>query len=110
MAGIEREEARRPLARGPAVLAAIIALTAILYRFFGQYLATQTPRPAEANSLVNPDALVPITFCILSVAALWFYTRRGTILAGAVLVVVLLFYFASFRHFFSWRTMVFVVC
>ncbi len=106
---MERTEARRAFARAAAVLAAIVVCTAIIYRFFGQYLGTQIPQPAGANQLTNPDALVPIIFCVLSVAALWFYARRGTILAGAALVIVLLLDLASFGHFFAWRQMVFDV-
>jgi hypothetical protein len=105
---MERAEMRRVSGRSVGVLAIIVAITAIAYRFFGPSLATHMP-PAGAYSLSHPDALVPMIFFVLSVAALWFYARGGTRLAGAVLLTLLLLDLASFGHFFAWRTMSSVV-
>jgi len=100
---VERERARRALVRSVVMLAALVAGTLITYRFFGQYLETAVPRPAEARSLASPEVLVPLVFFALSVAALWLYVRRRTRLASAVLLTVMLVDLASFGHFFYWR-------
>jgi hypothetical protein len=107
---LKREIAQRALFFGTLALATSLAVVAILYRFFGDKLATVTPRPADAASLSNPEFIVPISFFILSVAALWHYASRVTpsprqpVTPSILLVVVLLLDLASYGHFFHWRT------
>jgi hypothetical protein len=79
--------------------------TTILYRFSLSRLGTLSPPPAQAGSLANAEAYVPLIFFVLSLTALWFYVQRGTRLAGASLIIVLLLDLAAFGHFFYWRTL-----
>jgi hypothetical protein len=93
---------RRALTRAIATLAVIVTGTALTYRFFLRRLGAWSPPPAPAGSLTNPEAFVPLIFFILSVAALYFYARRRTVLTGTVLMAVLLLDLASWGHFFFW--------
>jgi hypothetical protein len=104
VAQMERDAVWCALRRATAVFAALIAGAVIIYRFFGPWLETTTPRPPRAESLTNAEALVPLACSILSVAALWFYARRKSALASAALVAVLLADLVSFGHFLEWRT------
>ncbi|MEO6727008.1 MAG: hypothetical protein ABIU20_03405, partial [Blastocatellia bacterium] len=104
---LKRELARRALFFGTMVLAVIVAVVAVLYRFFGDRLAAVMPRPAGATSLSNPEFIVPIVFFILSVAALWLFTLAPSsrhLVAASLLFAVLLLDLASYGHFFHWRT------
>ncbi len=103
VAQMDQQAVRRALLRATTVFAALIVVVFIFYRFFEQQLETTTPRPPQANSLTNLEVLLPLLFSVLSVAALWFYARRKTTLAGAALVAVLLADLVSFGHFLEWR-------
>ncbi|MEP7343586.1 MAG: YfhO family protein [Acidobacteriota bacterium] len=103
----KQELARRALFFGTMALTVIVTVVAALYRFFGDRLATVTPRPPDAALLSNPEFLVPVVFFLLSVIALWFYAiaaspRRRV--AASLLFVALLLDLASYGHFFHWRT------
>ena len=62
---------RRAMMLGTLALTLIVAVVAVLYRFFGSKLANTNPRSANAAALTNPEFLVPIGCFIVSVAALW---------------------------------------
>jgi len=100
---LDRHERWRLFRRGVVALAAMVALTAIGYRYAWRYLKVEAPPPAGASSLQNPEAVIPLVFFILGVAALWFYLRRLSALAGSLLLIVLLLDLASFGHFYEWR-------
>lgn len=105
LAQLEREQAKRIARRAALILTALVAGTTILYRFSLSRLGTLSPPPAQAGSLANAEAYVPLIFFVLSLTALWFYVQRGTRLAGASLIIVLLLDLAAFGHFFYWRTL-----
>jgi len=58
---------------GAMAMTVIVATVAILYRFFGDKLASAV-RPENAASFSNPEFFVPVICFLVSVAALWFYT------------------------------------
>ncbi|MGH9838597.1 MAG: YfhO family protein [Blastocatellia bacterium] len=100
---LDQRERWRLFRHSVAVLAAMVALAAIGYRYAWRYLKVEAPPPAGASSLQNPEAVIPFAFFILSVAALWFYQHRLSALAGGLLLVILLLDLASFGHFYEWR-------
>ncbi len=51
--------------------------------------------------------VAPLCFFILSVMALWVYTRRRTWFTAAWLMLILLADLAAFGHYFEWRTVTF---
>ena len=91
-----------------ALMTVIVAGVAVLYLFFGDRLATVTPRPAGAASLGNPEFLVPIICFLVSAAVLWFSIRNPNsefaAIRNSLLVGVLLLDLSSYGHFFHWRT------
>ena len=99
--------ARRQAARlGIIALGMIVLFVAVLFRFFPTKLAS-LPLPANANSLVNPEALVPLIFFALSALAVWFYAANYSafrIPHSAFLLLVLLLDVAAYGHFFHWKT------
>src|SRR5207248_836044 len=70
---MEREQVRRAVTRGVALLTVIVIGAAITYRFFLRRLGAAYPPPVQAGSLADPEAFIPLIFFILSVAAFWFY-------------------------------------
>ena len=99
----DRKETARALRRGSILFIAIVVVAIIIYRFFGPYLAAgETPRPAGAGSLMNPEALAPIGFAILSLAALWVFARWRNAFAGALMVVVVFADLAFFALAFNY--------
>ncbi len=102
---LKPEVARRALFFSTIALAVIVAVVAVLYRFFGDRLASVTPRPADAASLSNPEFVVPIVCFLISTAALWVVIRNPqSAIRNSALVAVLLLDLASYGHFFHWRT------
>ncbi len=102
---LEKRAAGKALAVASILLGGIMITVVVLYRFFGEALASGTPRPAMAGSLGNPEILVPIGCLILSLAALWLVWRnsfRG-LATSLLLPAVLLLDVASYGHFFHWR-------
>ncbi|MBI3421707.1 MAG: YfhO family protein [Acidobacteria bacterium] len=84
-------------------LTALVTGTALVYRLYAGRLGTPALLPAQAGSLANAEALLPMLFCGLSIVALWLYARRRTAWAAAGLVTVLLLDLASFGSFSYWR-------
>ena len=106
---LKRELARRAVFFGTLAMTVVVAAVAILYRFFGDKLAS-APRPANAASFSNPEFFVPIVCFIISVAVLWALIRNPqSAIRNCAFVVVLLVDLASYGHFFHWRTVKFDV-
>lgn len=110
---------RRAFWLGTATMTGVVMVVAILYRFFGDALAS-IKRPPQAAALTNPEFFVPLLCFLLSVVALWLsqLSRRksGTQIAGFksgianfALIAVLLLDLASYGHFFHWRIATFDV-
>jgi hypothetical protein len=97
----------RALGRSTAVVALLVIITALGYRFFSS--ALPTPRPTSAGSLTDPEALIPLLLFPLCVAVLWIYARRQSALASVALIIMLVVDLASFGHFFEWRAVSFKV-
>lgn len=103
IAQYDRKETARALRRASILFVAIVAVTIIIYRFFGAYLAVaEAPRPAGADSLMNPEALAPIGFTLLSLAALWVFARWRNAFAGALMVAVVFADLAFFALAFNY--------
>jgi hypothetical protein len=100
---MEPQQVRRALKRSVLTLTILVAGTALSYRFLLPRFGTPAPPPAQAGSLTNPEALIPLCFFVLSVVTLLLYARRQTMITGALLVLLLLLDLASFGHFFYWR-------
>jgi len=103
LANLERSVARQILLKSASVLAAIVGLGVIVYCFFAARLTTETPLPAEAGRLTNPEIYVPVVFFALSVGAVLVYARRWHWMAGATLAMVLFLDLASWGFSFEWR-------
>lgn len=104
LATLRREAARRMAWIGTMAMSIIVVVVAILYRFFGNKLAS-SPRPADAASLSNPEFIVPVICFLVSVFALWVICRNPqSAIRNCALVAVLLIDLASYGHFFHWRT------
>jgi hypothetical protein len=102
----DRKETARALRHSSILFIAIVTVTIIVYRFFGAYLAgAETPQPAGADSLTNPEALMPIGFALLSLVTFWFFARRQDAYGGVVMVVVvfadLILFALTFNY--AWR-------
>ncbi len=97
--------ARRAFIQSVAVMALIVLLIVVFYRFFATSLASVNPLPAQANSLGNPEFFLPLGFFILSVYALWRSVIRnpGVPSRNLLLLAVLIVDVASYGHFFHWR-------
>jgi len=99
---MERAQTRQALKRGILAMTALVTCTAVAYRFFGSRLGTPIPPPAGSGSLANAEALVPLSFFVLSVAVLCLYAKRQTPATASCIVILLLLDLASFGHFFNW--------
>jgi len=62
--------ARRAFIQSAVAMTLIVTVVSVLYRFFAKSLAGAGPIPAQANSLTNPEFLVPLACFALSVFAL----------------------------------------
>ena len=107
LAQMDRADVRRALRRAAAILGLLVATTAVVYCFFWPHLLTGKPRQPQFGSITNAEALIPISFFLLSVAAAWFYAVRRTRPAGALLIVLMLADLAAFGHAFEWRNATF---
>ena len=107
----DRRASRRALWRGTIAMSVLIIVAVILYRFFGDALATVKPRPPQAASLANAELLVPLFCFALSLAALWFFQTFNlrTQTSSFILAALLLIDVASYGYFFQWRKMSFDV-
>jgi len=99
---IPPEEVRRALLPSTFLTTVIVVGSVVVYHFFGQSLATLTPRPANAGNLTNPDLLIPLTAFVLSIALLWFYAHQRTTFSGILLIALLITDLAAFGHSFEW--------
>lgn len=104
LAQVDRKEAQRIFKRAGLGLLALVGITLIAYRFVSPSLAGN-PRPLGFNSLINPEALIPVFVALLSLLAVWIYAQRRTTFSAVLLVVVL---FADLFSFtvgfnFGWR-------
>jgi hypothetical protein len=100
---LDRALARQVLLKSILLLASIIGAGVIVYRFFGQRLAAESPLPPGANALSNPELYFPIVSFGLSVAALLIYARRWSVLSGAALIGMLFLDLMSWGFFYEWR-------
>ncbi len=107
LAQMDQASVRRALTRAAASLGLLVTVTAIVYCFFWPHLLTNKPRQPQFGSLTNAEALIPISFFLLSVMTAWFYARRRSRLAGALLIGLLLADLAAFGHAFEWRNAAF---
>ncbi|MGH9939948.1 MAG: YfhO family protein, partial [Blastocatellia bacterium] len=99
----ERKAVGRALRRGSIVFVAMVAVTIIVYRFFGDYLLVgPVSRVPGADSLANYEAWVPMVFAALSLGALWIFARRRNGYGGALMVVVVFADLAFFSLAFNW--------
>lgn len=104
LTNLKSDVTRRVLRFSIAAMTAIVGVVAILYRFFGDSLATVKPRPADAASLTNPEFFVPIACFVISVIALWmFISNPQSAIRNSALAALLLFDLASYGYFFHWR-------
>jgi hypothetical protein len=93
----------RALRRGSIVFAAVVAITAVVYRFFSDKLPVgATPRIALANSLTNFEAWVPVAVAALSLATVWIFARRRGGIGGALAVLVIFADLMFFGLEFNW--------
>ena len=102
--GLPKALARRAFIQSALVMTLIVLVVVVLYRFFAKSLAGVNPLPAQANSLTNPEFLVPLGFFILSLSALWYSVVRNpqSAIGNLILLAVLLVDVASYGHFFHW--------
>ncbi len=106
---IAGSSSRSALRRGTVAMLGLVALVVILYRFFGDRLATVKPMPANATSFGNPEFLIPLALFLLSLAALWFVrisnpksqiSNLKSRIAYLLLAAILLLDVASYGHSF----------
>ncbi len=102
----EAREKIRALRRGMIAITILVIFTTIAYR---QHVVTASANSLQTGLLTNPEALVPICFFILSLAALWVYARRPGPICGTVLVLVLMCDLAAYGHFLEWKGYTFSV-
>ncbi|MEP7343588.1 MAG: YfhO family protein [Acidobacteriota bacterium] len=104
LAQADRERARRIFKLAALAFIAIIAVTLIVYRFASgaMNIGAEGVRRPGFNSLANPEALIPLLFALISLAAAWFYARRQTSLSGALLVAALFIDLMAFTLAFNW--------
>ncbi len=97
--------ARRLLWGGTIAMSSIVLIVIVLYRCFGERMATVIPRPAGADALTNPEFIFPAACFVLSLAAIWFAQSRHlkSRIRYILPVGVLLLDLASYGHFFHWR-------
>src|SRR5581483_10178949 len=103
----EKSEARSAWLRGAVALGLMVAATTIVYCFFWEYLLAGKPRPPQFGSITNAEALIPISFFVLSVFAARVYLARRTAAAAVALVILLIADLAAFGHAFEWRNATF---
>ncbi|MCI0391785.1 MAG: YfhO family protein [Acidobacteria bacterium] len=111
LAHLNRRLARWALLFGTICMSAIVAMTAIFYRYSGQTLASVRPRPPIAASLANAEFIIPISCFALSLGVIWLSQIRNpqSAIRNLLLITVLLFDLASYGHFFHWRIVTFNV-
>jgi hypothetical protein len=99
----EWRELRRVLLWATSALTLLVAFTAIVYRSFQPQLGTTAAPPAHAGALTNVEAVVPLVFFALSVAALWLFALRRSRPFGLLLALILFADLMSLTQFGEWR-------
>ncbi|MGH9838598.1 MAG: YfhO family protein, partial [Blastocatellia bacterium] len=89
LAQADRKQINRAVRVGAILFGSLLAVTIVVYRFSGQALAGDVPRPHDAHSLANAEALVPICFAALSLIAVRIFARWPGAFGSAVLVLLL---------------------
>lgn len=102
LASLERRKAKRVLSVSLVIFAALWGSAAVLYLFFTRQLAFKIQPPVNAGSVKNLEFLLPLLFFILTGIGALLYARRGSALAGALLVLVLFADNMSWGRFFEW--------
>ncbi|MGE0131038.1 MAG: YfhO family protein [Blastocatellales bacterium] len=101
---LSKDLARRAFIQSAIAMTLVVIAVGVLYRLLPKSLAGANSLPAGANSLTNPEFLVPITLFILSGAVLFIQIRNPqSAIRNLLLVAVLLLDVASYGHFFHWR-------
>jgi 4-amino-4-deoxy-L-arabinose transferase-like glycosyltransferase len=98
--------ARRVTLIGIGVMGAVVAFTAICYRYLADWFVMDLPVSANAKSFTNPELVVPVAFFVSGAIVLLFYVfRRGAVrhVAAALLVALTLMDVASFGFFYEWN-------
>src|SRR5262245_10433865 len=94
---------------GVGLMALIVGVTAIVYRFFVDYLVMGPPVSAGAKSFSNPEFVIPVVFFVLSVLAVVLYAlcrERSAILKNVMATAMVALFtvdVASFGFFCEWR-------
>jgi hypothetical protein len=95
----ESQAAWRAVRRSLMIMGALVGFVAVLYRFLGPRILQPTPH----RSLLDAEALVPITAFVLSAAAVLVFARHPARAPGAVLLLVILGDLMAFGHASEWR-------
>ncbi|MEP7341505.1 MAG: YfhO family protein [Acidobacteriota bacterium] len=101
---LEAAKLRRILFWASTALTGLVMATLLTYRFFADRLSSLNPPPPSGNSLLNAEALIPILFFALSLAAIWFYGMRRSAPAGVLVILVVILDLSFFGWFTYWRT------
>jgi len=101
----------RAIRAGAGLMALIVGVTAIVYRFFVDYLAMDLPVSVGAKSFSNPEFVIPVVFFVLSVLAVILYAlcrERSAILKNVTQTAMVAMFFAdiaSFGFFYEWHVL-----
>ncbi|MGH9847119.1 MAG: YfhO family protein, partial [Blastocatellia bacterium] len=98
-------QTRRAVAGSAALLTVAVVATVIAYRFFGDELGAGLPPWPQARLMTNPEAFTPLACFVVSVPALWLFSRRRDRVSGTLLFAVLMADLALFGQFSQWRSM-----
>jgi Bacterial membrane protein YfhO/Dolichyl-phosphate-mannose-protein mannosyltransferase len=101
----------RAIGAGVGLMALIVGVTAIVYRFFVDYLVMEQPVSVGAKSFSNPELVIPVVFFVLSGLAVVLYAlcrERSPILknvAQTAMVALFIADVASFGFFYEWHAL-----
>jgi Bacterial membrane protein YfhO len=103
------EFVRRAIWAGVGLMALIVGVTAIVYRFFVDRLVMEWPVSPGAKSFSNLEFVIPVVFFILSALAVVLYAlcrERSAIPKNMIAAAMVALFFAdvaSFGFFYEWR-------
>ena len=103
------KQSLRTFVASASVMTTVVLFTSVAYLFGARYFTSDSPLPAQSDSLTNPEIIIPLVFFASSLIALWNYARRRTILSGALLVLVLMADLAAYGQSLEWRAYMFSV-